>query len=82
MKAPPRGFDELETNDEIAYVSSAPQDIELNIDDYVETVDYVRKDCEGLLLIVRRLLVCNALHVFDFSRLLTACIGDGHALKC
>jgi hypothetical protein len=50
MKAPPRGYHELETNDYIEDTSHVIQDCEENMMDvdYVEDGSYVREDCEGI----------------------------------
>jgi hypothetical protein len=52
MKAPPRGFHELEIDDfveEANYVASGPEENDMDADDLVENVSYVREDCEGIL---------------------------------
>ena len=52
MKAPPRGFHELESEDfieEVSYVREDCEEINMDVDDLVEDVSYVREDCEGIL---------------------------------
>lgn len=50
MKAPPRGFLELETDEDTACDMVPEVEVEVDIDDPVETVNYVREDCEGLIV--------------------------------
>jgi hypothetical protein len=49
MKAPPRGYHELEMNDFIEEVSYIGGDCEEIEDDLVEDASYVREDCEGII---------------------------------
>jgi hypothetical protein len=50
MKAPPRGFHELETDDHVTEVSFVREDCEEtdNDIDSMENISYVREDCEGI----------------------------------
>ena len=51
LKAPPRGYYELEMYDENEDMSSRPQHVsslDLNIDDDNDEGSFVREDCEGL----------------------------------
>lgn len=53
LKAPPRGYYELEMYDENEDMSSRPQHVsslDLNIDDDNDEGSFVREDCEGILV--------------------------------
>ncbi|KAK9289285.1 hypothetical protein L1049_017761 [Liquidambar formosana] len=51
LRAPPRGFHELEMYDETTCMPFAPVDVSrLDIDVDIENESYVRMDCEGLLV--------------------------------
>ncbi|CAA2967341.1 Hypothetical predicted protein [Olea europaea subsp. europaea] len=49
LKAPPRGFHDLEMYDENEEVN-VRNSVSLNIDDVNEKISYVRGDCEGTLI--------------------------------
>jgi hypothetical protein len=50
LKAPPRGFHELETDDGNRDVTSMPPENDMDMDDASEEVRYVREDCEGIFV--------------------------------
>ncbi|KAK9936381.1 hypothetical protein M0R45_013227 [Rubus argutus] len=50
LKAPPRGFHELETYDGNIDATSMPPENDMDMDDASEEVRYVREDCEGIFV--------------------------------
>ena len=50
LRAPPRGFHDLDNFDEIAYRTSAPFDVTLPDCRLDEDDDFIRRDCEDIII--------------------------------
>ena len=51
MKAPWRGFHELDIDEpfeEVSFAMENYEDIDMDVDDFIEDISYVREDCEGI----------------------------------